>query len=307
MRKTSVVGAALLMAVAATAGPARASASADAAGFITHVSCDSFFAPSTAPRSRLNLGPAQAPLGRRSLGLVPSGAGSAAGPVVRFTSLASPGSTMAVHGAAGAVGVSYVWAVTADAPPGTAWHGRADVRLAGGWQQHDASSVTYEWHLVDLSTRELLTSAPAATPAAFALAHGDGSGYVVTGFGCDGADFNLDAVRAGDRTLDFEGIALTTAIEVSARELQPGQEIVVTGSVTDGSGRVTGDPLVLETRPPGGEWQAVEGPALSGPGGRTEVRTTLEASTELRWHRPESQYADEGWSEPVLVEVAAGP
>ena len=26
-------------------------------------------------------------------------------------------------------------------------------------------------------------------------------------------------------------------------------------------------------------------------------------TTEFRWHRPESQYADEGWSEPITVTV----
>src|SRR5687767_15602021 len=60
----------------------------DADVFLTYVGCDNLFAPASAPQSRLNLGPHDAPLGRRSLGLVPSAPGTASGPFARFDSLA---------------------------------------------------------------------------------------------------------------------------------------------------------------------------------------------------------------------------
>ena len=52
--------------------------------FLTYLGCDSFFAAATPPRTRVNLGPGAAPLGRRSFGLVPAGPGTASGPYVPF-------------------------------------------------------------------------------------------------------------------------------------------------------------------------------------------------------------------------------
>ena len=54
--------------------------------------------------------------------------------------------------------------------------------------------------------------AGSATPAQFAAEHGDGPGFAVTGFGCDGKAFNLDAVRASGSTFDFEGVSLSTSV-----------------------------------------------------------------------------------------------
>ena len=44
----------------------------DANVYLTYVGCDSLFGNAAAPTSRINLGPYAAPLGRRSLGLVPA-------------------------------------------------------------------------------------------------------------------------------------------------------------------------------------------------------------------------------------------
>jgi hypothetical protein len=68
---------------------------------------------------------------------------------------------------------------------------------------------------------------------------------------------------------------------------------------------VTGDPLVLQTRVPGGAWTSADALVLADRDGVTRTTVELQETTELRWHRPESQYADEGWSEPVTVTVTA--
>lgn len=275
--------------------------------FLTYVGCDDLFAPGVAPQSRLNLGPYDAPLGRRSLGLVPSAPGTASGPFSTFASLAEIGASLAVASTSGSQGVSYVMAITSSSPAGTAWSGRATATAEpGSWTSVSAADLTYEWHLVDLTTLEQVAPAGTATPAEFATEHGDGAGFVVTGFGCDGDAFNLDAVQGAGSTFDFEGAILSTVASVDRAEAEVGDQVTVTGRVSDPEGRITGDPLVLESRAPGGEWAPAGAAVLGDASGLARVDVLVTETTEFRWHRPESQYADEGWSDPVTVAVT-GP
>ena len=268
---------------------------------LTYVGCESFFGPAVAPQSRLNLGPFSAPMGRRSLGLVPPGPGTATGPFARFGSLAGVDTTFS---ATGSSGVSYVWTVTPDTPPGAAWTGRAAIApAAAAWRQIAVSALSYDWTLVDLTTQVPRGAGERATPAQFAAAHGDGAGFSVTGLGCDGASFNIDAVNAGGVVFDFEGITLRTSIAATTDKVRPDGTIEITGAVTDSSGRTTGDPLVLESRTPGGAWASVGGSVLGDASGVARVVAPVAETTEFRWHRPESQYADEGWSETITVAV----
>jgi hypothetical protein len=276
--------------------------------FLTYVGCDDLFGAAKPPQSRLNLGPYTAPMGRRSLGLVPSAPGTASGPFARSDSLASFDSSVAVASTAGSQGVSYVMAITGDNVPGTAWRGRAPLTApAGSWTTVSTAATTYDWTLVDLATFAPLGAPETSTTAAFAAAHGDGAGFAVTGFGCDGAPFNLDAVRASGSTFDWEGATLATSVAVDRTSVDAGQTVSLTGRVTDPGGRLTGDPLVLESRRPGGEWAPVGDLVLGGPGGLARVDVPVAETTEFRWHRPESQYADEGWSDPVTVTVEQAP
>lgn len=302
----TILGASLLAgALLAGAPVATAASSAPGEPYLTYVGCDGFFGPSTAPRTRINIGPGAAPLGRRSLGMVPAGPGTAAGPAADFTSLVDADLTVMAHARTGTAGVSYVWALNASGPPGTAWHGTARVAVgAGQWQRLSAAETVYDWRLIDLATRTPVGAAGELTPAQLAAEHGDGPGYVVTGLGCDGAQFNIDAVRSGASVLDFEGLTLSTTIDVDSPRVVAGKTVTVTGAVRDGSGRITGDPLVLEQRRPGGAWQPVGDPVAPAPSGWATATVVIEAETELRWHRPESQYADEGWSEAARVELA---
>lgn len=278
--------------------------------FLTYVGCTGFFAPATAPRTRVNLGPGAAPLGRRSFGLVPTGPGTASGPYVPFLSLTGAGASVAVTATAGTTGASYIWTSAPDAPAGHAWLGRAATSVpAGGWHTVDTATLRYDWQLVDLVTGSM-TPGAAATPAEFVAAHGDGPGYVVTGFGCDGRAFNVDAVRGVGQTWDFEGVTLSTAITASAPQVPAGQDVVISGHVTDAAGRVTGDPVVLQARTPGqGEWRAASELTLVGPDGWSRTTVAVAEDTEYRWFRPEGEYADAGYSESVVVHAvpAAAP
>ncbi len=250
-------------------------------------------------------------MGRRSLGLVPPAAGTASGPFTRFDSLAAVDSTVAVASTSGSQGVSYVMAITPDNAPGTAWRGRATLSApAGSWTTVSTAATTYDWTLVDLATLSPLGSPETATTADLAAEHGDGPGFVVTGFGCDGRPFNLDAVRGSGSTFDFEGTTLATGVAVDRTAVDAGGSVTLTGRVTESGGRVTGDPLVLESRRPGGAWAPVGDLVLGGPDGLARVDVPVTETTEFRWHRPESQYADEGWSDSVTVTVtqpAAAP
>lgn len=276
----------------------------DADVFLTYVGCGDLFTAGTAPQSRLNIGPYDAPLGKRSLGLVPSAPGTASGPFARFDSLATFDSTLSVAATSGSQGVSYVMSITPSNPPGTAWRGRSALSVpAGTWTNVSTAALTYDWTLVDLTTLTPVGEAGAATTQAFATEHGDGPGFVVTGFGCDGQAFNLDAVSASGSTFDFEGIALSTDAAVDRQRVAAGDRVSITGRVSDTSGRVTGDPLLLEQRTPGGPWRATGEIALADQGGLARVVVPVSQTTEFRWHRPESQYADEGWSEPITVTV----
>ncbi|WP_133241214.1 hypothetical protein [Nocardioides gansuensis] len=273
--------------------------------WLTYVPCDSFFGASSAPQVRINLGPGAAPLGRRSVGLVPPASGTASGPVVRMDSVATQSAAVAVHATGGTAGAAYVWLSSPDAPLGHAWAGRADVPVGvGAWQTVDAHALTFRWQLHDLLTGRPVADAGAATIGGFTAAHGDGPGFVVLGFGCDGRSFNLDAVRAAGTTLDYEGIDLTTTIGAPATSVAAGARAVVTGVVRSASGRVTGDPLVLQERRPGAAtWRDVSRPTLSDPDGVSRVEVVVEETTEYRWFRPEGQYADAGWSDSLVIEA----
>jgi hypothetical protein len=307
----AVVALATTLAALGTA-PAQAEASSTLSGpstgdpdvFLTFVGCDDLFGAARAPQSRLNLGPYTAPLGRRSLGLVPPASGTASGPFARFDSLATFDASVSVASTAGSQGVSWVMSITPDNLPGTAWQGRAPLSApAGSWTTVSAAALTYDWTLVDLATLSPLDAPKPATTAAFAAEHGDGAGFAVTGFGCDGTSFNLDAIRASGSTFDFEGTTLTTSAVADRQAVDAGQQVTVTGRVTDSSGRVTGDPLVLESRAPGGEWTSTGRTVLGDAAGVARIDVPVTETTEFRWHRPESQYADEGWSDPVTVTV----
>jgi hypothetical protein len=281
-------------------------ATGDASVYLTYVDCTDLFTPGTAPASRLNLGPFDAPMGRRSLGLVPGGPGSASGPVVFFDSLASVASSFSVASTGGSTGTSYVVVVTPDTPAGAAWLARTSLTVpSGGWTRVSVAEIAYDWTLVDLTSHAPLETGGTATTSEFAATHGDGKGLVVTGFGCDGGAFNLDAVEGAGSTFDFEGVALDTSVAASREQAVAGDSVTITGRVTDQHARTTGDPLVLESRTPGGTWRADGAPVLTSPDGVARVDVPVTETTEFRWHRPESQYADEGWSDAVTVTVAA--
>lgn len=279
---------------------------------LTYVGCDSFRGPTTPPQLRINRGPEGVPLGRRSFGLVPADAGTATGAYVRLDSMATGTAVVPVHAAGGTAGVSWAWVRAADTPGDQAWLGRAPVVVpAGGWHQIDAATLSYAWTLVDLRDGAAVRTGPAATLAGLTAVHGDGAGYVVTGLGCDGRTFHIDALRAGDAgdvtTYDLEGMDLTTLAATSAETVASGDEVEISATVVDSDGNPTGDLVVLQSRTPLDEWRTVGEPVSAGADGVARTTIRPEETSDYRWFRPEGEYADEGWSAPVRVHVPVSP
>ena len=275
----------------------------DAQTFLTYVPCAGFFAPgATAPQLLINRGPATPPLGRRSFGLALPGSGTAAGVVHQTLSMGGLGEvSMAVNPEQATTGVAYAWYVSPDLPAGQAWLGRAELAAAPGWQRVDVSAASFTWQAHDLATRQPQGDPARAVPADFVAAHGDGPGYVVAGLGCDGASYNLDAVRYGGTTFDLEGFRATT--HIAAEPGAAGEPTVLTGWSTRDDVRL-GDPLVLERQVAGtSRWEAVGEPVLADAGATVRTTVAPDVATTYRWRMADSEYADENTSDPVRVDA----
>ncbi|MBA3780991.1 MAG: hypothetical protein H0X12_03950 [Nocardioides sp.] len=276
--------------------------------FLTYVPCAGFFASgTTVPGLRINRGHDGAPLGRRSFGLAMAGAGTAAGVVHQTTSMDLLGDvSMAVNPDGATSGVSYVWYISPDLPAGQAWLGRADLAAAPGWQRVDVSAASFTWQAHDLATRQPLGDSSGALLRDFVAAHGDGPGYVVSGFGCDGTSFNIDNLTYGQSTYDLEGFTATTSI--AAEAATPGRPVTLRGWSERDSSRRLGDPLILEQRVAGtADWKPVGGPTFSDPDAIVRATVDPDVATYYRWRMADSEYADANVSDGVLVEPAPQP
>lgn len=279
--------------------------------YLTYFGCvDLYHADTRSPQVRI--GRDAAPAGRRSFGLRMPGTGTAAGPVRRVDSVA--GTTVAGFAARadqGGTGVAYVWYAPAGLQPGQAWAGRADLQAGAGWQFADTRTPSYAWTLYDTASGAVVADGGRATVAEFTAANGDGPGYLLAGFGCDGQPFVIDALRYGApgtvTTYDLEGIVLTTSMQASRAQVVPGGEVTLTGAARDGSGAVVGSSLVLEAKAAGQRaFTPVAGTLLPGPDGTVTAVVAPEATTEYRWYLPESGLADAAYSPVTRVEVRPG-
>lgn len=277
--------------------------------YLTYFGCvDLYHADTRSPQVRIGRD-GTVPAGRRSFGLRMPGAGTAAGPVRRVESVAS--TTVAGFTARsdqGGAGVAYVWYSAPDLVPGQAWAGRADLRTGPVWQYVDLASATYTWTRYDAATGAVVEDGGSATIADFTAAHGDGPGYLLAGFGCDGQPFSVDALRFGSpgsvTTYDLEGIAVATTMRASHGVLPPSGEVTLTGVTLDTGGVPIGSALVLQARPEGQKMFTATGHAIhSGPDGVVTAIVAPEVTTDYRWYLPETGLADAGYSQPVRVVV----
>ena len=308
---TAALAAALLVAAPSHADEVVVPGTAFPAGstYLSWFGCEGLFAPATAgPRTTI-VRDDEAPAGERATSLSMPGPGSAAGPVSQVSSVADAAWSMWVQAADGGQGVGHVWYVSSELDNGQVWAGRADLAATpGDWHEVRPASATYSWSKYDAVTGELLEPAGKATVADFTDRHGDGPGYLMAGFGCDGEEFELDRLTSGDpgevTTYDLEGFGVATVIDASTTRVARGAEVTLTGATLDGLQQATGAPLVLEARPQGAIGFTPAGRALrADAAGRVIVTVSPDRTTDYRWHQPTTGYADEGWSDIVTVHV----
>lgn len=277
--------------------------------YLTYFGCtDLYHADTRGPQVRVTRDSA-APSGKRATTLDMPGEGTASGPVSLVESVGEATSSLAVKAGAGSRGVAYVWYVSSELSDGEVWAGRAVLTAAGtGWQRVDATAPTYQWTRLDAATGKVVARSGSATIDAFTDDHGDGPGYLLSGFGCDGAPFAVDGLQVGSAgavtTFDLEGWDVATSITVSDETVAAGQEVEVRGRSEDAKGRAMGAPLQLEARPDGEtEFLPVGEPVAAKPSGTVVTTVTPQVTTSYRWVFAETGYADGHQSPEVLVEV----
>jgi hypothetical protein len=277
--------------------------------YLTYFGCaDLFNKPAAAPALKIDQLEAT-PAGVRGFGLMMPGAGTASGPVSLVDSVAA--TTVAGFSAradGGSTGVAYVWYVAPGIEQGQVWAGRADLSVGPQWQYVDAAAATYTWTLYDAANGQAVKPGGSATIANFTAENGDGPGYLLSGLGCNGGEFVLDALRFGSpgnvTTYDLEGITVTTSIGASATSVRRGRPVALTGVSRDIAGVPSGAPLVLQARPAGKQvFSPVGAPVAASPGGAVSAKVKPTITTTYRWFMPATGYADGGFSAPVTVRV----
>jgi hypothetical protein len=277
--------------------------------YLTYFGCaDLFNVPAAAPGLKIDQVEAT-PTGVRSFGLMMPGAATASGPVSLVDSVAA--TTVAGFSAradGGSTGVAYVWYVAPGIEQGQVWAGRADLAVGPQWQYVDAAAATYTWTLYDAANGKAVKPGGSATIAGFTAENGDGPGYLLSGLGCDGGEFVIDALRFGSpgnvTTYDLEGISVTTSLAASTTSVRRGGPVTLTGASVDIAGVPVGAPLVLQARPAGKQlFRPVGGPVAASPGGAVSVKVKPTTTTTYRWVMPATGYADGGLSAPVTVRV----
>jgi hypothetical protein len=277
--------------------------------FLTYFGCaDLFNTPVAAPGLKIDQVDAT-PTGVRSFGLMMPGVATASGPVTLVDSVAA--TTVAGFSAradGGSTGVAYVWYVAPGIDQGQVWAGRADLAIGPQWQYVDAAAATYRWDLYDAASGRALKPGGSATIADFTALNGDGPGYLLSGLGCDGGEFVIDALRFGSpgnvTTYDLEGITVATSIGASTTSVKRGGPVALTGASRDIAGVPVGAPLVLQARPAGKQvFSPVGAPVAASPGGAVSVKVKPTTTTTYRWFMPATGYADGGFSAPVTVRV----
>ena len=169
-------------------------------------------------------------LGTRSLKYDLSG-GNAIGTLSYVDSMADTSvAGLQYYSRAGAQGVAYAGFQRRDADGYELWVGRAELVSGGGWQPVDATSLTYTWAEFDMLTSQPTgeTATGPATVADFAEDNGgDGAGFYMVGFGCDGSPFYMDGWRVGapgsTTTYDLEGFTTHLSMNGQRPKGRPGR------------------------------------------------------------------------------------
>lgn len=216
---------------------------------------------------------------------------------------------MSVHADAGTTGVAYVgYQAPQDVGTSLMWIGRAPLAASAGvWTPVNVTGQGYAWTQYDMSTQQPIGGVVGSSgiPAFTQAMGGDGTGFYMVGFGCDGNAFNTDAWRIGTSTgvttYDFEGFTTRTTISGPDAAVEPGQRVTLTGSVVDGSGAPVAGRVVLEAKTGDSPWETVD--VAAGPHPTVVVRP--EESTTYRWKLYDRSRFEGSVSAPLTIKVVA--
>ena len=275
---------------------------------INLVGCDSVFArTSQTVAPTISVVPGR-PGDKRSLGF-DLGGGNAAGSVSYVDQVAATTvAGMAVHAEAGTTGVAYVgYQAPEDVGTNLMWIGRAPLAVpAGSWTSINVPSLGYAWTQYDMSTQQPIGGEVGSSgiPAFTRAMGGEGAGFYMVGFGCDGSAFTTDSWRigtfAGATTYDFEGYTTRTTIAGPDAPVEAGQRATLTGTVVDGSGAPVSGRAVLEAKQGDGTWDTVD--VAPGPNPSAVVRP--DETTTYRWKFFDRARYEGSVSNPFTVKVA---
>ncbi|HET9423501.1 MAG TPA: hypothetical protein VFO49_20355 [Nocardioides sp.] len=223
---------------------------------LTLVGCESLYQRSTELlQPYISRGPGRPAMGTRSLKYDLAG-GNAIGTLSYVDSMARTSAAgLQVYARPGAQGVAYAGYQSPDAEGYKLWIGRAPLSATGSWQQIDATTLSYTWAEYDMQTGAATgETADTATVTSFASDNGgDGAGFYMVGFGCDGVPFYMDAWRVGapgtTTTYDLEALTSHLTMNGSTHTIDPGEEVTISGSARDGTGRrLVRGTMILEAK-----------------------------------------------------------
>jgi len=273
------------------------------------VGCDSVFGR-TSERVVPTIGAVPGrPGNKRSLGFDLLG-GNAIGSVSYVDQVAATTvAGMSVHADAGTTGVAYVgYQAPKDVGTSLMWIGRTSLAVpADDWTPVDVSGRGYAWTQYDMSTQQPIGGVVGSSgvPAFVRAMGGEGAGFYMVGFGCDGNAFNTDDWRIGTATAattyDFEGYTTRTTIAGPDEAIEPGKPATLTGSVVDGSGAPVAGRAVLEAKQGDGTWDTVD--VAPGPHPSAVVRP--DETTTYRWKFYDRARYEGSVSGPFTVKVQA--
>ncbi|WP_275744652.1 hypothetical protein [Nocardioides sp. YIM 152315] len=277
---------------------------------LTAVGCGDVFQRSTEPlRPMIGLATGAGATGQRSLGF-DTGAGTAAGVVSYVEAIgATTVAGVSVSAAAGTTGVAYVgYQAPADAGTSRMWIGRASLTVpaSADWTTVDVPGLGYAWTQYDMATHRP-TGAQAGSsgvPAFVQTMGGDGYGFYVVGFGCDGSPFDVDAWRIGrpgaTTTYDLEGYGTRTSIAGPTGTVAAGQRVTLQSRVVDDLGApMSGARVVLEAKQDDGTWETVRVAV----GASVAVTLRVEETTTYRWEVFSTPSTQGSVSQPLVVTV----
>ena len=169
--------------------------------YLTYFGCENLL-PRDSQAPQVRIGRKDAALaGNRSFGLLVPGAGTASGPVHLTDSVADhhrAGFSARADEGGHRRRLRLVRHRRARRGTGLGRARRPERRLELDHRQHRAGERTPGSCWTPRPATWSTTAGPAASPTS-PRAHGDGPGYMLAGFGCQGEDFSIDALRFGTR------------------------------------------------------------------------------------------------------------